>query len=291
MKERFLADGILLTSILTLATAQPPINFFPHHVGDVWQYRSAFTGEIVLTEFFIKDSVDQVGNTFIWYKEPSWVEPNIYKIDTLNSVDILHSPSDTANLPLLYRLSADSGVGWTFLRSPWDSVLARVVRVFPASVFGHPVTMKKIEYIGYPPSGGSWLGNRYLATGFGLVRWEIEPSDVYVLSGAIIDSVHYGTIVDVSEKMDLPMQFQLHQNYPNPFNPTTTIEFEMPQAERATIRIYDVLGRQVETLFEGRLDIGTHRIVWNARTIPSGVYFCRMRSQGITLTIKMLLTK
>lgn len=123
----------------------------------------------------------------------------------------LYSVNDTTYHPLLYRLRADSGVGWTYQRTEFDTVLAKVVGVFPAVVFGHQVTMKKIQYIRYPPPEGFWIGNRYLATGFGLVRWEVEPSDVYVLTGAIIDSVQYGTIVDVSEKKQLPIQFQLRQ--------------------------------------------------------------------------------
>jgi hypothetical protein len=141
----YLAFGALLLEASQIAWAQPSVNYFPHSVGNVWQYRSIFTGEIVLTEFFVKDSIGQTGNIFIWYKEPSWTDPNVYKIDTLSNVYQLYSPNDTVNQPLLYRLSADSGIGWTYLRSPWDSIRATVLAVFPSSVFGHPVTMKKIE--------------------------------------------------------------------------------------------------------------------------------------------------
>ena len=285
--------NVLMAFAAVTVYAQTPESFFPHHNGDVWQYRSAFTGEIVFTERFVRDSVDQTGNVFIWYNRSGSVMPGtgLYRIDTLYNVYQLYTVNDTTNQPLLYRLSADSGVGWTYLRSPWDSILARVVRVFPASVFGQQVTMKKIEYIRYPPAGGFWIGNRYLATGFGFVRWEIEPSDTYVLTGAIIDSVQYGTIVEVIEKRVLPTDFQLHQNYPNPFNPVTTIRYEVPRKAYVQLDVFTVLGEQVATLVDQVQDAGIHQLQFNALHLPSGVYFYRLKADAVLLTRKMLLVR
>lgn len=277
--------------LLSFALAQPGINFFPHHAGNVWQYRSAFTGEIVMTVLFLRDSVDQIGNTFIWYKEPSWVNPNVYKIDTLNRVYVLRFPSDTSNLPLLYKLDADSGARWTYLRHEQDSVLAKVVRVFPSVVFGHPVMMKKIEYKRYPPAGGFWIGNRYLATGFGFVRWEIEPSDTYVLSGAIIDSVQYGSIVEVIESSVLPSDYQLDQNYPNPFNPATTMRYQIPRKAHVRLEVFTVLGEQMAILVDQVQESGNYGLEFNASHLPTGVYFYRLNADGVLFIRRMLLLR
>ncbi|MFQ6616511.1 MAG: T9SS type A sorting domain-containing protein [Fidelibacterota bacterium] len=75
-----------------------------------------------------------------------------------------------------------------------------------------------------------------------------------------------------------PGEFVLRQNYPNPFNPTTTIEFSLPQSGFVTLIVYDLLGRQVETLLNLRMDAGHHKVRWNASSVPSGIYFVRMQA-------------
>lgn len=79
MKPFFVAAQL---SLFSFAVAQPPMSFFPHHNGDVWQYRSIFTGEIVFTVRFVRDSVDQIGNVFIWYDISGSTVPGIFRIDT-----------------------------------------------------------------------------------------------------------------------------------------------------------------------------------------------------------------
>jgi hypothetical protein len=89
-----------------------------------------------------------------------------------------------------------------------------------------------------------------------------------------------------------PGAFVLAQNYPNPFNPTTTIEFAVPQNRRATIKVYNVLGQEVATLFDGQVEAGkinTARL--NASNLPSGLYFYTLRSAGKIEARRMLLIK
>jgi hypothetical protein len=89
-----------------------------------------------------------------------------------------------------------------------------------------------------------------------------------------------------------PRVFSLSQNYPNPFNPTTTIEFTIPEDGRTTLRVYDLLGRQVETLLDQRLKAGEyHQQVFNASRLASGVYFGVLRFNNKQLVKKMLLLK
>jgi hypothetical protein len=89
-----------------------------------------------------------------------------------------------------------------------------------------------------------------------------------------------------------PGAFVLAQNYPNPFNPTTTIEFTVPQSGRATMKVYNVLGQEVATLFEGNAEAGRINTVrFNASNLPSGLYFYTLKSTCASDTKRMLLTK
>jgi hypothetical protein len=99
-------------------------------------------------------------------------------------------------------------------------------------------------------------------------------------------------ITDVFETLAaVPSEFRLNQSYPNPFNPSTTIEFSLPVDRFVTLKIYDVLGREVENLISGQLHAGTYHKEWTATQYPSGVYFYRMNAGEFSETKKMLLLK
>jgi len=89
----------------------------------------------------------------------------------------------------------------------------------------------------------------------------------------------------------LPEDFQLNQNYPNPFNPSTTISFSLPKGSDVTLRVYNVLGQQVETVYEGRLEAGVHQINYDASRLSSGMYFYRINAGEYSDTRKMMLLK
>jgi hypothetical protein len=89
-----------------------------------------------------------------------------------------------------------------------------------------------------------------------------------------------------------PDKFILGQNYPNPFNPSTFIEFVVPKSGFATMKVYNVLGQKVATLFEGNAEAGRiNTALFNASSLPGGVYFYTLRSAGQTETKRMLLIK
>ena len=85
--------------------------------------------------------------------------------------------------------------------------------------------------------------------------------------------------------------FSLEKNYPNPFNPTTTIEYSIGIAGPAKLMIYDILGREVVSLVNEYKQVGRHRVMWNASTMSSGVYFYRLETPTFTKTQKMILMK
>ena len=90
------------------------------------------------------------------------------------------------------------------------------------------------------------------------------------------------------EKSHLAESFQLYQNYPNPFNPSTAIKYQIPKESIVTLKVYDVLGEEVETLVNQNQKQGNYTITFNASKFSSGVYFYRLKTNSITLTKKML---
>lgn len=98
------------------------------------------------------------------------------------------------------------------------------------------------------------------------------------------------TVVSVHKK-GTPDIYRLQQNYPNPFNPSTVISYQLPANSMVTLKVYDVLGREVETLVNERQNAGTHSITFDASTLPSGVYFYRLQAGTYSNTKKLLLLK
>lgn len=89
----------------------------------------------------------------------------------------------------------------------------------------------------------------------------------------------------------IPADMCLEGNYPNPFNSTTKITYRLNRATKVSLKIYDVLGREVTTLVEDFKDARSYTISWNAAGAPSGVYFCWMEAPGFAQTRKMMLIK
>ena len=89
----------------------------------------------------------------------------------------------------------------------------------------------------------------------------------------------------------MPTRVRLEQNFPNPFNPQTTIAFELVRATRVSLRVYDVLGREVATVLDGWREAGRHEAVVDGGKMPSGIYFYRLAAGDETLTRKLLVMK
>ena len=111
--------------------------------------------------------------------------------------------------------------------------------------------------------------------------------NVYFLN----DSSHSNGGGYAPASIPLPTNYNLSQNYPNPFNPTTTIDYALPVSGYVTLRIYDVLGREVRTLVNGDEPAGYDNVVFDASTLPSGVYFYRITAGKFTSVKKLVLIK
>ncbi|HUI30988.1 MAG TPA: S8 family serine peptidase [Candidatus Acidoferrales bacterium] len=116
-------------------------------------------------------------------------------------------------------------------------------------------------------------------------EWLMEPG--YCIG-------RYGALPRVKgnpEENSTPTVFALYQNYPNPFNPTTIINYQLAMNSFVTMKVYDVLGREVKTLVSERQTAGNHAARFDARSLPSGVYFCRLEAGSFSDTKKLLLLK
>jgi hypothetical protein len=114
------------------------------------------------------------------------------------------------------------------------------------------------------------------------------------IKGAIINGVVYGDttiLVITNEEVSALNEFYLFQNYPNPFNPTTNFEYQIPNIEFVTLKVFDILGREVTTLVNEQKLPGIYTIQWDASSIASGIYFYSLKAGYYSETKKLLLVK
>jgi hypothetical protein len=88
-----------------------------------------------------------------------------------------------------------------------------------------------------------------------------------------------------------PEKFKLYQNYPNPFNPTTIIKFEIAEPAQVSLRVYDILGREVATIVNEPRRAGVHTEQFDARNLSTGIYFYRLTAGSHTATKRMALIR
>jgi hypothetical protein len=100
-------------------------------------------------------------------------------------------------------------------------------------------------------------------------------------------------ITGVSEGLagTLPQQYALYQNYPNPFNAITTISYDLPKSAHISLRVFDLLGRQVAVLKDGMMEAGSHRVTFDGSSLASGIYFARLDAGKFSQTKKLMLLK
>ena len=96
---------------------------------------------------------------------------------------------------------------------------------------------------------------------------------------------------DIEKENNLPVEFSLGQNFPNPFNPTTKINYSIPEQSYVTLKVFDVLGREVKTLVNKEQPVGNFEVEFNASDFTSGIYFYRIQAGEFVESKKMVLMK
>ncbi len=151
-------------------------------------------------------------------------------------------------------------------------------------VFGDTVMTRHIEY-------SEKFMDEIIADKYGVIYTFNEGPPLY-LTGAVIDGKQYGTIVNVeNDRIKIPNDIILYNNYPNPFNPTTVIGYKLPVTGYVTLRVLNLLGREIVTLVNKEELAGKHEVKFDGSGLASGIYFYQLITGKTTNTMKMILQK
>ncbi|MFI5211396.1 MAG: T9SS type A sorting domain-containing protein [Ignavibacteria bacterium] len=133
--------------------------------------------------------------------------------------------------------------------------------------------------------------NFVYAQGAGYVRLRAElvsnPSQYYEVDFRVATPQAIG----IQQISSIVNEYSLSQNYPNPFNPSTKINFSIPKSEYVSLRIYDLLGREVKVLVNGNLTVGEYEVDFDAKGLASGMYYYSLRAGEFVNVKKMVLVK
>ncbi len=144
---------------------------------------------------------------------------------------------------------------------------------------------RKIEF---PIPGGTLLGLKPV------IKFSAQGDQSAVVKFSTIENT-ISTAPSLSQQLAAntvtPTSFNLHQNYPNPFNPSTIISYDIPKSGFVTLKVYDLLGRKITTLYNGNQKAGTYNVSFDASRLSSGVYFYQLRAGDFVSIKKMVLLK
>ncbi len=168
-----------------------------------------------------------------------------------------------------------------------------------AGSFIHPDTVRAaIKYLmGTGPKPGTYTRLNSYPTLRGMMTWSINWDNTttchttrYEFAKNFARIFAPGTI-GVEENSETVEDFRLNQNYPNPFNPSTVISFEVNKAGNVNIKLYNNLGKEIQTIANNFYTAGSHQINFNAENLTAGTYYYKLTSGDFTETKKMVLVK
>ncbi|MDE3058273.1 MAG: Ig-like domain-containing protein [Bacteroidota bacterium] len=148
----------------------------------------------------------------------------------------------------------------------------------------------------------NWYGWKYLSCSLGQLAGSSKQLSDFLIkqvqsastSGVVyFDDIQLNSIVNgvAGNLPGVPDKYSLEQNYPNPFNPTTHLRFTIAGLQFVTLKVYDVLGREVATLVNEQKSPGTYEVNFDARLLPSGVYFYRLEAGSFAETKKLVVVR
>ncbi len=152
-------------------------------------------------------------------------------------------------------------------------------------------TLKTTNY------GLNWVSKDFNPKIFAIGLALVDANNFFIGAGdynvpaQILKSTNGGNVFVNQIGTVVPSSYSLGQNYPNPFNPITNVKFSILNSGNVKIVVYDVMGREVQTLVNGRLQPGTYETSFDGSMLNSGVYFYKMVTDGYTETKRMLLIK
>jgi photosystem II stability/assembly factor-like uncharacterized protein len=282
--------------------------FLSTNNGSLWvEVNSGLTNPIILTLAANPLNVfagSYGGGVFVSSNNGStWSSANSGLTDLIiNTIAIAGENVFTGTLSGVFR-TTDNGSNWTQVNSGLIDTSITTISVIGMNIFAGT------------PSGvflSSNNGDAWLNVSSGLPNYpvlSIAFDSTYIYAGLYYGGVWRRPLSEmitgvVDQSSEIPSQFILEQNYPNPFNPSTKIRYSVPQSSNVIIKVFDILGNEIETFVNEEKPTGIYEILFNShsgevRNLPSGIYFYQLRAtnpstgsrQGFIETKKMILLK
>ena len=303
IKTFFFALICFLPQIVS-SQVNPAINFYPLHVGDVWQYKITYqppnyqNKTSYLSKKVLADTLLTNGKRYFFIEQPPFIYDEIKKleevfirIDTTSGIVYKYvSDQQEEKIDSLFSSLNDHFQG----KICWDASDKTVFsEVRKAKMIGGPITTNGNDF--------HWR----MALNIGIYSQSnfmcmvACTGNSYELVYAKINGEEYGTLMIREKETEIPLSFQLSQNYPNPFNPTTKIRFSIPIVETlystslqyVTLKIFDILGNKIATLVNEEKLPGSYEVMFDGSNLASGVYFYTLTAGNFSQTKKLLLIK
>lgn len=186
------------------------------------------------------------------------------------------------------RVSTDSGRTWVLLSGVYTGPAGGMERQQPLFAPGYDGI--KHDWVEEKMALDKFVPSRSL-----LLKFQIETDGYVSFDGWYLDDIqvigYEGRSSVVTSRSGVLSTYVLEQNYPNPFNPTTEIRYTLPKSEIISLRLYDVLGREVRTLEEGIREAGIHSVRVDGTSFASGIYVYVMRAGEYVMTRKMAIVR
>ncbi len=225
----------------------------------------------------------------------NWTFKNLDSIRVIEDVCItpsniwFASGYDLQSKGIIYR-STDQGDSWNYIKFP----LMIMSIYFPTTSIGYASASGGIMYK-TTNAGENWFSTYCINFGYSNGLYFIDDQTGYGVSryGQIIKTTTGGGVLIGVEPVSytVPQKYNLYQNYPNPFNPVTKIKFDIPKSMNASLKIYDILGREISVIVNDFLIPATYAFDFDGSNLPSGVYFYVLNGEGFSESKKMVLVK
>ena len=294
MKPRFIFIIVFILLYFSPSSVESQIidsalGYFPLHNCNRWEYFSRWGAVTNGDTYTITVEGDTLMTNGKLYKKMvnRQIPNNLIQSSSFIRIDSLQAK--------LYAYNIDSAGNEYFLDSLRLTIgsnsrrYGRLMRIDTIRFLGITTTR---QYFGVYVGGNSYS----VAYGIGLISATdggfIDIPDYTTLLYAQINGNEYGTFVNVKkDEPPQPNEFSLEQNYPNPFNPSTTIRYSLSKACFISLKVYNILGQELKTIISGQQFAGRYEILFDARNLPSGVYFYKLQTDNQTDIKAMVLTK
>ncbi|QQS35924.1 MAG: T9SS type A sorting domain-containing protein [Ignavibacteriales bacterium] len=269
-------------------------NFLPLDKGNVWIWENTEWDSLIRTT--IVDS-NVIINNKNYYKIRLYNDSEVFSYSRYSESDSLYYrysenyPYNDGDIPY-YKKNCVVGDTFSFPLSQVSTSVVAVVDAYQAPVFDTTFTIKKLHI----NNGGLTEFYQFWTDEVGMLSMIDFPwgNPLTLTTGCLINNKVYGDTtypVGINDEQYFIYNFELYQNYPNPFNPTTTINYQIPQTGFVQLKIYDLLGAEVETLVDEITSEGYYSVNFNAANLPSGVYIYSLRVNDFVQNNKMTVLK